>query len=211
MLTSLQSMIRNVTLFKDLTEKETSAILKTATKKTIPAKTTFIQQGEESDAIYFVESGSVSIFRLNENGEEINISILGTGDIVGEMALIDQQPRSAFAKTLTESTFLVISSSNFSLLLNQYPTIAIRLLALFSQRLRQTDAHVEDIITQNLETRTLNSLKILRGYFANGEITLTHEELSAIVGATRARVTKTLDLLQEKGLLTLSHKKILLT
>lgn len=203
-------MIKNISLFRDLSDDELNSIIKFTSKKLFPARTTFIQQGDESDVIYFILKGTVSIFKINENGEEINITVLGEGEIVGEMSLADNQPRSAFARTLTDCEFLVISQINFSSLIQVYPSIAIRLIQLFSIRLRQANNHMEELVTENLETRTLNVLRTLSKYFTNGVITLSHEELSSIVGATRARVTKTLDDLKNKNLLTLSHRKIIL-
>lgn len=205
------TMIRGFDLFQGLPDEEISALAKLASKTTIPAKKIIIEQDTTSDTAYFIVKGSVNVFRINENGEEISVSVLGEGDVVGEMALIDHEPRSAFVRTLTETTFLVLSQNDFSVLLKKFPSIAIHLLAELSNRIRQADLRVENLMTQNLESRTWNTLQVLKRYFDKGEITLTHEELAAIIGATRARVTKILDSLEKNNLITLSHKKITLS
>lgn len=203
-------MIQNFSLFEGMQPEEIEEIVKLASKKTLPAKQIFIEQGSPSDTAYFITEGSVNVYRMNENGEEVSLGILGAGDVVGEMALIDHELRSAFVKTLTDTTFFVLTRNDFGLLLQKYPNIAIRLLSSLTSRIRQTDLYVEELMTQNLETRTWNTLQILRRYFSKSEITLSHEELASIIGATRARVTKILDSLQKKGLVSLSHRKITL-
>jgi len=205
------AMIQSFSLFEGLPQNEIEAITHSATQKIIKAKTVFIEQGASSEAAYFILEGSVNVYRMNENGEEVSLAVLGQGDVVGEMALIDHEPRSAYVKSLTDISVLVLTSSDFKNILQKYPNTAIHLLSSLSVRIRQTDQHVEDILTQNLATRTWNSLLVLKRYFPDGEIALSHEELSSIIGATRARVTEVLNLLQEQGKITLSHRKIILT
>jgi Mn-dependent DtxR family transcriptional regulator len=64
------------------------------------------------------------------------------------------------------------------------------------------------MISKNLTDRTLNTLKTLANYFSNNDITLSQEQIASIIGATRARVTESLNTLEERGTITLSHKKI---
>ena len=203
-------MIQNFSIFQGLPSNEIDAIAKAAVKKDIPAKTTFIEQGAESEAAYFILSGSVTVFRMNENGEEINIAVLGSGDVVGEMALIDQEPRSAFVKTLTDTSVLILTSHDFKKILQKHPNTAIHLLSSLSIRIRHTDQHVEDLLTKNLVTRTWNTLKALEKYFPQREISLSHEELASIIGATRARVTEALNELADTQKIALSHRKIVI-
>lgn len=204
-------MIQSFALFQGLPQNEIEAITQVATQKIITAKTVFIEQGACSEAAYFILEGSVNVYRMNENGEEVSLAILGAGDVVGEMALIDHEPRSAYVRSLTDISVLVLTSADFKNILQKYPNAAIHLLSSLSVRIRQTDQHVEDLLTQNLATRTWNSLLVLKGYFPNGEIALSHEELASIIGATRARVTEALNLLQEQEKISLSHRKIILS
>ncbi len=201
-------MIQSFSLFKGLPQNEIEAITRVASQKTIKSKTVFIQQGEHSEAAYFILEGSVNVYRTNENGEEVSLAVLGAGDVVGEMALIDHGPRSAYVRAITDISVLILTSYDFRAMLKKNPNTAIHLLSSLSKRIRETDQHVEDLLTQNLITRTENILQVLKRYFPNEEITLTHEELASIIGATRARITEVLNLLQEQNKITLSHRKI---
>jgi CRP-like cAMP-binding protein len=203
-------MIQDFPLFEGLSQEEADLIAQSSIKRTIPAKTVFIEQGTNSETAFFILEGSVNIFRIDENGNEVSISVLGKGDIVGEMALIDHSPRSAYAKTLSTVETLVLSSDSFRNILKNYPDISIRLLASLSKRIRDSDQRLEDFVTKSLKTRSWNALKTLEIYFPDGEIALSHEELATIVGATRARITEVLNELEKENKVSLSHRKIIL-
>lgn len=203
-------MIRSFALFEGLPEKEIQALMQVASKRTIPAKTVFIEQGTPSETAFFILDGSVNVYRMDESGNEISVCILGSGDIVGEMSLIDHEPRSAFVTTLTDTTMLTLSQKDFITILQKYPQIAIHLLSSLSKRLRTTNQYLEDIVRKPLSSRTWNTLQILKRYFSDGKISLTHEELASIVGATRARITEILNNFQKDGKISLSHRNITL-
>ncbi|MDO8269583.1 MAG: Crp/Fnr family transcriptional regulator [Candidatus Levybacteria bacterium] len=201
-------ILQNFFLFKDLTIPEAEAIAQFTKQQTYPPRTLLIEQGTAADAVFFVLEGSVMIYRLTEEGEEISLGILGTGEIIGEMALIDNQARSAYVKTLTTTTLLVLSNKEFHRIIEDYPKIALHLLYSLTQRVRKSDEHLETTITENLSTRTWNTLNILTQYFPDNEIALTHQELASIVGGTRARITEILNKLEENNRITLSQRKI---
>lgn len=201
-------MIKSFALFDGLPEEDIQALMHAAIKRIIPAKTVFIEQETSSETAFLILDGSVNVYRIDENGDEIGICILGSGDIVGEMSLIDHEPRSAFVKTLTETTVLTLSQTDFVNILQKHPKIAIHLLSSLSKRLRTTNQHLEDVLSKSLTTRTWNTLQLLQHYFKKNEISLTHEELASIVGATRARITEILDNFQEEGKISLSHRRI---
>lgn len=167
-----------------------------------------IEQGERSDFAYFILDGGVRIFRLTEGGDEISVGILGPGEIVGEMGLIDDSPRSASVITLKSTKALVLSRYEFRKLLLSNAEISINLLQTFVKRMRITNEQVEDISSKSLAERTWKVVQTLALYFPNSEITLSQEELASIIGASRTRVTETLNILREQGKIKLSHKKI---
>lgn len=201
-------IIRSSPFFNSLDEKEAQIIAQNTKEKLIAPKTVFISQGEQPDVAYLILSGAVRIFRITEEGSEINLAILGPGEIVGEMSLLDQQERSATVETLKETQVLVLDRYAFSKILQNHPQTAIKLLQTFARRVRSADEHVEEILSKDLRERVLKALEILANYFPKKDITLTHEELAAIVGATRPRVTEILDDLAKEAKISLSHRKI---
>jgi CRP/FNR family transcriptional regulator, cyclic AMP receptor protein len=198
----------SISLFHGLTDKQLEIVSHSFTQKQIGSGELVIEQGASSDSLYVLLSGSVKVYRMTEDGEEINLAILGSGDVIGEMSLLDHQPRSAHVEALQESTLLQLSQESFRTLLRTYPDIAFNLLATLARRVRITDEHLESILSLKLEDRTWQILKLLEKHFPDGKIHLSHEELSSLVGATRARVTEALHHLEKQNKIKLSHRTI---
>lgn len=203
-------MDNNSALFDKLNQEEVEILFSKSKKQNLPPKTVFIEQGQNSDTAYFIVDGTVNVYRMDEDGNEISVAILGKRDVVGEMAVIDSKPRATYVKTLKDTTVLSLSGADFKEILQKHSEIALHLLSILSQRLRDTDQQLEDLHGKPLADRTWNTLKVLNSYFNNNQIALTHEELASIIGATRARVTETLDSLESEGKILLSPKKITL-
>lgn len=162
------------------------------------------------DEVYFILSGAVRVYLQTDQGKEATLALLGPGDVIGEMAFLDQAPRSATARTIQPTSFLVLTGRDFQQVLLSHPETAIGLLRLLVKRIRTTDQNIEDLYAKSLTERTLNSLKSLSGYFKNQEIPLSQEDLALILGATRPRVSEVLARLKKQGHITYSRRKIVL-
>jgi len=205
------NFILSIPLFEKLTQKEAQAIAVIAREKTFAPKTAFIKQDEKSDVTHLIYKGTVRAYRIADNGEEVNLAILGPGEIVGEMSLLDEKQHSANVESLQETKALMLPKEDFVKILHLHPDITIKLLQTLSERVRLTDEYVEEVVSKELKDRVWKVLNILANCFSNRDIILSQEELAAIVGATRPRVTEVLNDLQNQRKLTLSHRKIHLT
>lgn len=201
-------ILKSVPLFKELSEKTATIIAQVAIEQNLPPKTTFIEQDDMSEIAYFICSGGARVYRVTEDGEEVNLAVVGLGEVVGEMALLDSTPRSANVQTIQNTKVLMLTKESFSKILAQNPEVAFNLLCILSKRVREANQHLEDILSKKLFDRTWKMLQTLSKYFPHNTITLSQEELAAIVGATRARITETLNNLQDEGKITISHRKI---
>lgn len=207
-LTKKIEILSSLPLFSSLVPSELDLISEKAREKIILAGECFIQQGEPGDSTYIIIDGLVRVYRITEDGEDVNIAMLGKGEVVGEMSLIDEGPRSAYVDAVNQTHCLVLFRRDFLEILEKHPKTAINLLGALTQRLRVLNEYLEDVFSKNLPERTMKLLRTLAIYFPGNEITLSQEELANIVGATRARVTEALNLLEKEGKITLSHRKI---
>lgn len=202
--------LRQFPLLSTLSDQILKDLASFTTEKFIPENTVFIDQGSVADVVFLLISGSVKVYRVSEDGKEVVLAILGPGELVGEMALIDHLPRSAYVESIQYTTTLCFSSANFLNLITIYPTVAMSLLTHLSNKLRSTGELLESISTTSVCDRTWKTLIILKYYFPNEEIALSHEELALLIGATRARITEALDTLQKSGKIKLNHRNITL-
>ncbi len=202
------AILKGFDLFDELSISQIRLIADYVTEKEFEPNTIFIEQEADANVAYFIYEGSAKVYRITPEGEEINLSIIGAQEVVGEMALLDHGSRSANVESIQRIKTLALSGEEFKKILKEKPEIAFNLLLILSKRVRKLSEFVEEIVSQKLPQRTWHVLVLLSKYFPNSEITLSQEELAQIIGATRARVTEILDNLESQGKIELSHKKV---
>ena len=200
--------LKNTAIFALLDESQLKLIAENISVENLKSREVFIEQDTVTDTAFLIITGAVKVYRITESGEEIMLDTKGPGEIVGEMALLDGKPRSAYVETIQDSTFFCINKNKFLDVINKNPQISLNIIRHLILQIREFNERVEVQTSTSLSMRTYNTLKTLSLYFPNNDITLSQEQLASIIGATRARVTESLNELERKGLLTLSHKKI---
>lgn len=201
-------ILKEFDFFDELSTDQIRLIGSYVTEKIFEPNTVFIEQETDANVAYFIYEGSVRVYRITPEGDEINLSIIGAKEVVGEMALLDHCPRSANVESIQKTKTLALSGEEFKKILKESPEVAFNLLLILSGRVRKLSEFLEEILSQKLPQRTWHVLELLSKYFPNGEITLSQEELAQIIGATRARVTETLDNFKNDGKIHLSHKNV---
>src|SRR5439155_334352 len=144
-----EKLVANLPLFKDLTFEEIKIITQSVREELKEKGEVFIEQEDQSDAAYFIVSGSVKVFRVTEEGEEITLAVLGQGEVVGELALLDDQRRSASVLALSQTKVYKLTRDDFSKILSIYPRAALSLLKTLAHRVRSINEHLEDVLSKN--------------------------------------------------------------
>lgn len=141
--------IKNMSFFKDLTDAELDIVLKKIFTKFYKKGSILFVEGMPGEVLYIVMEGGVVITKKTKEGNEIEITRLGCGEIVGEMSLIDAGPRTATGKTEVDSKLIVITKKSFNEILESDPKIAAKilmeLLKVLNRRLRATDKKFENL------------------------------------------------------------------
>lgn len=126
-------------LFSDLLSAELKTLKQTAQELSLPAGHVVFRQGDPGDGIYLVEKGTLEISAVVAGGEARVLTTLGPGSFFGEMALMDNQPRSATATVATDCTLSFIPTDAMWRVLEQSPKVLISLMREFSSRMREFD------------------------------------------------------------------------
>ena len=126
--------LRSARLFAGLTEKELQKVAAAGTEVHVPAGTVVMTEGSSGRSALVVLKGTMAVRR---NGRKVRE--LSTGDIAGEMALLDDQPRSATVECITDCSVLEISGSQFKAVIDDVPTIGRKVLATLAARIRDLD------------------------------------------------------------------------
>jgi CRP/FNR family cyclic AMP-dependent transcriptional regulator len=131
---SHEAFLSKVPLFSNCSAAEVAALAAVAQEHAYTAGQIIVTQGTPGQAFYMVLAGRVEIVR-----DTNSLGTFGVGDFFGEMALLDQAPRSATIRAVEDTTCLMLSNWDFRALLEQHPSIAIKLLEVLSRRLRVAD------------------------------------------------------------------------
>jgi|WetSurMetagenome_2_1015567.scaffolds.fasta_scaffold76404_3 CRP-like cAMP-binding protein len=200
--------LASISLFSGQSDDTLLQIAKYFQTVFLSPKSLFIVEDTVGDNAYFIVSGLVRVFHSQEAGKDITVNFRTHGDIVGELALIEDSVRSANVETIEESILLSIDKESFHLLLQAFPQVSLNFLKLLSQRLRE-DLRIQ-ITKENsqLSDRAYDLLKKLADHYPDADIPFSHEELSAFVNATQPRVTEALNLLRSSQKISLSRRKI---
>ena len=156
------------------------------------------RKGDEGQGLFAVLSGAVKLSVPSLDGRELVLRMVGAGEIFGEVALLDGGPRTADATAAEPCHLLCLDRRGFLAVLKEEPTLAIKLLALLSDRLRQTSEQVEEITFEHPPVRLARALlRLSRMQGAAGaertHITITQKELGQMVGLSRETTNKCLN------------------
>jgi CRP-like cAMP-binding protein len=163
-----------------------------------------------------VLAGRIKISAPAQSGREVVLAIIDAGEVFGEIALLDGDPRTADATALSDCDLLVIDRRDFIPFLERRSDLCMRLLKLLSQRLRQTDDQIEAALFERLDTRLARALMRLASSASTPapdgpvQLNVSQHELAGMIGATRERVNKQLHAWQRDGLVELGKRLIVI-
>lgn len=136
-------LLKELEIFKDLSSFEILKVAKLLQSRSFAEGNKIVNQGEEGDSLFIVKSGKVIVTRENGKGKEETLATLGIGDHFGEIALIDEQPRSANVSAESNSKLLQIKKEDLDKLLSKNVDIAMKIYKAFAvalcKRLRDTN------------------------------------------------------------------------
>lgn len=215
---SLNIHLKKVPLFSHLSDEQIGILTKAGIIKGFPRGQVIVYQNDPGDTFYIVVSGRMKVTLLNENGREIVLSTLGEGDFFGELALLDNEPRSASVIAVEESVLFILVRKQFFQLIETHPPVLRKVLKEMCARLRHADEKIESLAFLDVYGRTIRALQQLA--HEQGVKTLhgieifhapTHQELSCIVGASREAITRIIKVLKKnRTLVSYKGRKVVL-
>jgi CRP/FNR family transcriptional regulator, cyclic AMP receptor protein len=199
-----------------LAPEEADALRAAASKRTYGVNVTLIHQADESGPVVVLLSGRVKIVVITQVGREAIVAIRGPGDLVGELAAIDEGPRSTMVTTLEPVEALVLPRSEFVALLEHHPRIALVILRTVARRLRYADVQQAQFATHDVVGRLAHRLVELSDRFGapsdDGlELTLpfSQEDLASWVGASREAVSKAFQTLRSLRIVETGRRRVI--
>lgn len=206
-------MLKDIPLFAGLTDDELALMEQHANTRTFPKNAILINEGDETDSLYLLLSGKVRVFMSNADGKEIILNEQGPGEHFGELALIDDAPRSASVMAMEKIQVSVISRQDFREVLNKNPDIAFSLIKDLSRRVRILSDNVKNLALLDVYGRVAKTL-LSMAQNIDGKLVIaerpTQQDIANHIGASREMVARILKDLETGGYISITKKQLII-
>lgn len=191
-----------VPIFNHLEEEQMNEIMVTAQSVSYKKGDMIYHAGDQSDSLYIVNKGKIKIYRLSESGKEQLVRILNLGDFTGELALFNESLHESYAEAMMNTQVCMIKRSDLQELLLRYPSISLKILAEFSNRLEQSEKQTTRFATEKVETRI--ALFLAECTDSNDqtneiELPMSKKDLASYLGTTPETISRKLSDLEDEG------------
>lgn len=206
--------VAKVPFFNHLSYEEMMKITMKSTHKNFSKGEVILHDGDPLDHLYILHQGRVKIYQIFESGKEQLLRILEPGEFMGEMAIFTRKEMDSYAEAMESSEICAIHRDDMQDLMKEHPSIAIKILEQFSDRLDQTEKLVGELSAKDVEMRIATYLVELAEKKKNLDVVLpmSKKELASYLGTTQETVSRRLSTFQTNGWIEQEgHRKLRIT
>ncbi len=208
------ALLHRVPVFSTLAEEDLMRVAEVTVPRRFLAGQVVFREGDESDTCYIVRAGHARAVREHA-GRSITLANFGPGDIFGELAMFDDERRSATVETLEDTEVIAILGGDMRRLLREHPDIAVKLISALGRRLRQTNERLTRQSFQTVQSRVASVLaQLVRSAREQGAadrdvlITSTQADVAQLAGSSRESASRFLAVLERAGIITQGRGKL---
>lgn len=202
-------LLASVPVFETLEPADLDRVAEVAVPRRFAPHHTIFREGDESDTCYVVSSGHARAVREHADGRTISLAHFGPGDIFGELAMFDDERRSATIETLDEMEAVAILGPDMRRLIREHPDLAVKLVISLGRRLRETNERLSRQSFQTVQSRVAEVLGQLveqarsEGTGSNDVLVkITQADIAQLAGSSRESASRFLAVLERAGILT---------
>ena len=197
-------LVRRVALFSPLTEEQARGVADSAVNRRCRRGETIVEQGKRSNALFILLNGRARVLSADSRGREVTLAMLQTGDYVGEMSLIDNEPHSATVRAEIQTDVLIVGRADFArCCLPESSSVAHALMHGLVQRLRSANRQIESLALLDVYGRVARALLDMSDMVGEERVIrkkVSRQDLAKIVGASREMVSRAMKDLEARGM-----------
>ena len=203
-------LLSRVPVFAELGADDLGRVAQVAVPRSYDGQQVIFREGDDSDTCYIVRSGHARAIRQHSDGRTITLARFGPGDIFGELAMFDDERRSATVEALDDLSTVAIPGSAMRGLLQRHPEIAVKLVIALGRRLRAANERLSRQSFQTVQSRVASVLdQLVEQARSEGEggardvlVTATQAELAQLAGSSRESASRFLAVLERAGVIS---------
>ena len=200
------NILNSINIFSELSDKECSTLQKFFKPRNYLKNSMIILEEEYGDLVFVVQTGTIKITRVNDEGKEVILALLGPGEIFGELAILDGEARSANALAQENCQLLAINKEDFLEILKNNFSVSYNLMCELAKRLRKSDQQIEALSLSDAEHRIGVSLLNLAedmGVIRKGKVTIQNlpfqQDIANMAGTSRETVSRVMKMFEDKN------------
>ena len=204
----IMDFLSTVSIFSEIDQDSLTEVSKITTERSYPKGSMIILEEEYGDKLFIVQSGTVKITRVNDEGKEVILALLGSSEIFGEMAILDGESRSANVLAQEACSLLVISSEDFINILKKNFKVSFALMSELAKKIRKSDLQIEALSLSDAEHRIGVSILNLAedmGVIRNGKVTIQNlpfqQDIANMAGTSRETVSRVMKTFEDRNLI----------
>ncbi len=205
-------LIKSIPYFSGLSPAELDSLKGLLFETTAERGRFIVLESEPADALYFVVSGVVKVFKTSADGREQILQIVRPGESFNDAPVFDGGPNPASAQAMGPVVLYGIKNSDMGVILRTHPQVALNVIHVLSRKLRHLVSLVEDLSFKHVTARLA---KILLEYAGDGagpaKPRLTQQEMAAMAGTAREMIGRSLKELEDEKIIRLEHHRIVVT
>jgi CRP-like cAMP-binding protein len=209
------TLLGQVPVFETLAPEDLQHVAEVAVPRSFAPHQVIFREGDNSDTCYVVRSGHARAMREHVDGRTLALAHFGPGDIFGELAMFDDESRSATVETLDAVDAIALAGSDMRRLLRQHPEIAVKLVISLGRRLREAN---ERLARQSFQTVQSRVAVVLDGLVKQAQsegaasndvlVTITQADIAQLAGSSRESASRFLAVLERAGVITQGRGRI---
>ena len=213
----ISDFLKNVNIFSESSDNALEEFDKLFTLREYPKGSMIILEEEYGDVVFLVKKGTIKITRVNDEGKEVILALMGKYDIVGEMSVVDGEARSANVLAQEDCELYAIRSEDFLDILKNNFKISFLLMSELAARIRKSDQHIEALSLSDAEHRigvSILNLAEEMGVIRQGKVTIENlpfqQDIANMSGTSRETVSRILKIFEDRSMLTKSGHKVII-
>jgi CRP-like cAMP-binding protein len=208
-------LLGHVPVFETLLPDDLQRVADVAVPRSFGPQTVIFREGDESDTCYVVRRGHARAVRENADGRTITLAHFGPGDIFGELAMFDDERRSATVETLDAVEAIAVLGADMRRLLREHPGLAVKLVISLGRRLREANERIARQSFQTVQSRVAGVLgQLVAQVQAEGGgdrdvlVTITQADIAQLAGSSRESASRFLAVLERAGVVSQGRGRV---
>lgn len=207
--------LKRINLFKSMSQEEMMQLAKKVVEKSFRKKETIYLPGEPGNHVYLLKKGVVKISKVTNDGRELTLALLKPGEIFGELEVVGEGNRDGQAEAHSDVLICALNKNDLMNMMQMKPELGIRLSKLIGFRRHTIENRLENLVFRSIPEKLAALLLELSEQFGEESpegikinLSLTHQDLANLIGASRPTVSETLIDFKNKALIDIKGRSL---